>query len=81
VLVRRGLGDIRKTAASPAPKPAGHAWATSAKAATRRAGMEVELFLPADCAQVPPGVGMCAYRIVQEALSNAGRHAPVARAP
>jgi signal transduction histidine kinase len=45
-------------------------------AATRRAGVAVELSLPADCGQVPPGVGMCAYRIVQEALSNAGRHAP-----
>jgi hypothetical protein len=28
-LVRCGLGDIWKTAATPAPKPAGHAWATS----------------------------------------------------
>jgi signal transduction histidine kinase len=45
-------------------------------AATRRAGVTVELSLPADCGQVPPGVGMCAYRVVQEALSNAGRHAP-----
>jgi signal transduction histidine kinase len=25
---------------------------------------------------VPHAVGLCAYRIVQEALSNAGRHAP-----
>ena len=25
--------------------------------------------------QVPPSAGVCAYRIVQEALSNAGRHA------
>jgi signal transduction histidine kinase len=24
---------------------------------------------------VPPSAGVCAYRIVQEALSNAGRHA------
>jgi signal transduction histidine kinase len=35
----------------------------------------VELSMPAAGDQVPPGVGMCAYRIVQEALSNAGRHA------
>jgi signal transduction histidine kinase len=45
-------------------------------AAARRAGVAVELSMPADGGQVPPGVGMCAYRIVQEALSNAGRHAP-----
>jgi signal transduction histidine kinase len=25
---------------------------------------------------IPPAVGVCAYRIVQEALSNATRHAP-----
>ena len=31
---------------------------------------------PADGIAVPDGVGLCAYRIVQESLSNAGRHAP-----
>jgi len=45
-------------------------------AAARRAGVTVELSMPAACGQVPPSVGVCAYRIVQEALSNAGRHAP-----
>jgi signal transduction histidine kinase len=25
---------------------------------------------------VPPGVGLCAYRIVQESLSNVSQHAP-----
>ena len=32
--------------------------------------------LSADDIAVPDGVGLCAYRIVQESLSNAGRHAP-----
>ena len=32
--------------------------------------------LPGDGIAVPDGVGLCAYRIVQESLSNAGRHAP-----
>jgi signal transduction histidine kinase len=42
----------------------------------RRAGMAVELSpLPAPD-QVPLSAGVCAYRIIQEALSNAGQHAP-----
>ena len=45
-------------------------------AATRRAGVPVELWLPAELGQVPAGVGLCAYRIVQESLSNASQHAP-----
>jgi signal transduction histidine kinase len=42
----------------------------------RHAGMAVELSVPPALDQVPPGAGVCAYRIVQEALSNARRHAP-----
>jgi signal transduction histidine kinase len=42
----------------------------------RHAGAEVSLSMPRDPAPVPAGVGVAAYRIVQEALSNAGRHAP-----
>jgi signal transduction histidine kinase len=43
--------------------------------AARQAGMTVELSATPALDQVPPGAGVCAYRIVQEALSNAGRHA------
>jgi signal transduction histidine kinase len=43
--------------------------------ASRRVGIAVDLSMPAGACQVPPGVGLCAYRIVQEALSNASRHA------
>jgi signal transduction histidine kinase len=43
--------------------------------AARQAGMTVELSAPPTLDQVPPSAGVCAYRIVQEALSNAGRHA------
>jgi signal transduction histidine kinase len=44
--------------------------------AARQAGLSVELSaLPAP-GPVPSGVGVCAYRIVQESLSNASQHAP-----
>jgi signal transduction histidine kinase len=42
----------------------------------RRAGVVVELSAPAELGKVPAGVGVCAYRIVQESLSNASQHAP-----
>ncbi len=41
----------------------------------RQAGMAVHLSAPPALDKVPPSAGLCAYRIVQEALSNAGRHA------
>jgi signal transduction histidine kinase len=44
--------------------------------AARRAGVSVELSAPPAVGRVPPGVGVCAYRIVQESLSNASQHAP-----
>jgi signal transduction histidine kinase len=42
----------------------------------RRAGVAVELSVPVELGNVPAGVGVCAYRIVQESLSNASQHAP-----
>jgi len=44
--------------------------------AARQAGMPVDLSAPSALGRVPPGVGVCAYRIVQESLSNASQHAP-----
>jgi signal transduction histidine kinase len=44
--------------------------------AARRAGVSVELSPPPALGRVPLGVGVCAYRIVQESLSNASQHAP-----
>ena len=42
----------------------------------RNAGIKVD-YTPADALEtVPQSVGLCAYRIVQEALTNASRHAP-----
>jgi signal transduction histidine kinase len=44
--------------------------------AARQAGVPVELAISPALDQVPSGVGVCAYRIVQESLSNASQHAP-----
>ena len=43
---------------------------------SRQAGMAVELTGPPDSSAVDPAVSRAAYRIVQEALTNAGKHAP-----
>ena len=45
-------------------------------AEARTAGGHVELTGPPDGPQPPPAVGRTAYRIVQEALTNARKHAP-----
>jgi signal transduction histidine kinase len=45
----------------------------------RTGGLAVELRMRGDFARIPPGVGAAVYRIVQEALANAARHAPHAR--
>jgi signal transduction histidine kinase len=44
--------------------------------AARGAGLTVELSRRGPLDGLPMAVGMCAYRIVQESLSNAARHAP-----
>jgi signal transduction histidine kinase len=45
-----------------------------------RAGVRADLDPVGDFGQVPPVIGQCAYRMVQEALTNVVRHAPGAAA-
>jgi signal transduction histidine kinase len=45
----------------------------------RAAGVEVRGTFPADLARVPPEVGLVAYRVVQEALTNVLKHARARR--
>jgi signal transduction histidine kinase len=45
----------------------------------RAGGLVVELRTRGDLSRIPPGVGLALYRIAQEALANAARHAPRAR--
>jgi signal transduction histidine kinase len=42
----------------------------------RAVGLAVELELPPDFQELPAGLGLTVYRIVQEALTNAAKHAP-----
>ncbi len=75
--VRRLLGVLRSDGpAERAPQPKLDDVATLVDA-SRRAGISVDLSMPVNGdAAVSHAVGLCAYRIVQEALANAGRHAP-----
>jgi signal transduction histidine kinase len=45
----------------------------------RAGGLDVELRLRGDVSRIAPGVGVAVYRIAQEALANAARHAPRAK--
>lgn len=45
----------------------------------RAGGLAVELQTRGDLSSIPPGIGVAVYRISQEALANAARHAPRAR--
>jgi signal transduction histidine kinase len=75
--VRRLLGVLRSDGPaerSPQPKLADVATLVEA---SRRAGVSIDLSMPRDDGPaISHAVGLCAYRIVQEALANAGRHAP-----
>jgi len=74
--MRRLLGVLRHDQpADLAPQPE-LADLPSLVETARQAGLSVELSAPAALGHVPSGVGVCAYRIVQESLSNASQHAP-----
>jgi signal transduction histidine kinase len=79
--MRRLLGMLRKEddEIGLAPQPSvAHLEALAAH--VREAGLPVELQIEGEPVPLPPGVDISAYRIVQEALTNALRHAGPARA-
>jgi signal transduction histidine kinase len=74
--MRRLLGVLRNDeAATLAPQPQIEQIPELIDTA-RNAGVPVDYSLDGAVDAIPPAVGVCAYRIVQEALSNATRHAP-----
>ena len=75
---RRLLGVLREDVAGEAdrePQPGLDRLAELVDTA-RDAGANVRLILQGKVVPLPPGIDLAAYRIVQEALTNARRHAP-----
>ena len=80
--MRRLLGLLRdddEGAATLQPQP-GMTTVGALVKSVRQAGLPVDLRISGDERPLPPGVDVAAYRIVQEALTNALRHAGPARA-
>jgi signal transduction histidine kinase len=79
--MRRLLGLLRDGDVQPAlgPQP-GIANLELLLAKVREAGLRVELVVEGEPEPLPPGVDLSAYRIVQEALTNALKYAGPARA-
>jgi signal transduction histidine kinase len=72
--MRRLLGLLRSGDSGVRPQP-GLADIAHLVADTRATGARVEAALPEPLPDVPDGVGLAAYRIVQEALTNVRKHA------
>jgi signal transduction histidine kinase len=79
--LHRLLGVLRDGAGPPAlaPQP-GMEELEALVERTRDAGLRVECRIEGDARPLPPGVELAAYRIVQEALTNARKHAAGASA-
>jgi signal transduction histidine kinase len=81
VEMRRLLGVLRKEdrALAFSPRPS-LAHLDLLAEGVREAGLPVELHIEGEAKELPPGVDLSAYRIVQEALTNALKHAGPASA-
>ncbi len=81
-LARRSLGEVRSAlglAGGPMPAPADGAVVADVGVLVdewRTAGLQVDLLDDGRAAGLCPSVGRAAYRVVQESLTNAARHAP-----
>jgi signal transduction histidine kinase len=79
--LRRLLGILRRPDDEPALAPVpGLARVTALIEQMREAGLPTDLRVEGEPSPLAPGVDLTAYRIIQEALTNALRHAGQARA-
>ena len=78
--MRRLLGMLREGGKDPLSPQPGLADVPALVAQLQEAGLSVELTVDGKPAELPDGIGLSAYRIVQEALTNALRHAGDAHA-
>jgi signal transduction histidine kinase len=76
--LRRVLGVLRTGEPGTAPQP-GLAELDTLLDSARSGGVSVAVTCSGNAVDLPEGVDLSAYRIVQEALSNAMRHAPGSR--
>jgi signal transduction histidine kinase len=78
------LGDLRQvitvlredSAASDRPPEPGFGQLADLLEESRSAGMTLSEHLGLDAGDLPPALGRTAYRVVQEGLTNARKHAP-----
>jgi len=81
---RRSMEELRHTVtllrhddeAGVAPPPPSTTEIPALVDQARAGGLAVELRMQGDFARISPGTGVALYRIAQEALANAARHAP-----
>ena len=80
--MRRPLGMLRRDDEefALAPQPSLGRIDERAAAALTATGLPVEITVEGEAVELPPGIDVTAYRIVQEALTNALKHAGPARA-
>jgi signal transduction histidine kinase len=79
--MRRMVGVLRRPEESPAlaPQPSLEQ-VDKLVTQARQAGLPVELLIEGETVQLPAGIDMTAYRLVQEGLTNAVKHAQATQA-
>jgi signal transduction histidine kinase len=78
--LRATLSMLRSSEAAPRASAAGLDRLPSLVESSRAAGLPVDVMIEGDARPLPPAVDTAAFRIVQESLTNAIRHAGPARA-